>query len=123
METTVNNIESYQKHFTDKGFWSKLGKMAKKAGSKLVYHALLLYYVLKDPNTPMRAKGIILGALGYFILPIDIIPDVIVVLGFTDDLAAIMAVMAVVGKYVTSEMKEKAKAKCQKWFPEEVLVY
>mgnify|MGYP003297159323 CR=1 FL=1 len=58
-------------------FWSKLKKSAKRAGMKVVYKALQLYYALKSPNTPAWAKAVIIGALSYFISPIDLFPDII----------------------------------------------
>ncbi len=54
------------------------------------------YYCAFDKDTPLRAKGILLAALGYFVLPADTIPDVIVGLGFTDDLTVLTAAIAAV---------------------------
>ena len=80
-----------------------------KVGSKLLFFARLLYYILVSPSTPLKAKGIIIGALGYFILPLDLIPDLIPLVGFTDDLAAIMAVVGIVNRYSTPEIKAQAR--------------
>jgi uncharacterized membrane protein YkvA (DUF1232 family) len=60
----------------------------------------------------------IIGALGYFILPLDIIPDVVPVLGYTDDIAALAGVLVAVVKCVSPEIKEQAKAKLAEWFGE-----
>ncbi len=111
MNTTADDMEKYQKHYTEKGFWKKLGRTAKRAGSKVVYNALLLFYVLKDKNTPLKSKSIIVGALGYFILPIDLIPDLIPIAGFSDDLTALTAVVMAVSTSVTPEIKKKAEEK------------
>lgn len=69
------DIEKYEKHYNEDRFWTKVVRVAKRAGVKLVYAALLLYYVMKDPLTPQGDRLKIIGALGYFILPLDIIPD------------------------------------------------
>ena len=113
---TPENMERYQKHYSDKGLLDKIGKTFKKAGQKVIYYVLLLYYVLKDENTPTQHKMTILGALGYFILPMDIIPDFIPLAGFTDDTAAIIACLRSVYKSTTPQIKEQAVKKLDEWF-------
>lgn len=113
-----NELEKYSKHFSVEDFWKKLAKFAKKAGSKVIYVALLLYYVMTSDNVPQGDKLKIAGALGYLILPIDLIPDTIPVLGFTDDLAALLFAYNSVKVNVTPEMKEKAKEQLKEWFGE-----
>lgn len=108
---TINNIESYQPYYNKGLFWNKMNRVGGKVGSKLLYFARLLYYTLASPSTPLKAKGIIIGALGYFILPLDLIPDLIPLIGFTDDLAAIMAVVGIVNRYSTPEIKAQARKK------------
>ena len=83
------NLDDYAQYFNDSRLWRKLKKVAQKAGRKAVYYVLVLYYVARDPAVPSSMKLKILGALGYFILPLDFIPDAILGLGFTDDLAAL----------------------------------
>ena len=87
-----------------------------KAGVSVVYGALLLFYSLKDPSVPMKAKATIVGALGYFIAPIDLIADPIPVAGYGDDLAAIIAALGVISIYLTDETKQKAKNKTKELF-------
>ena len=79
----------YAKHYEENELWEKLRKFGRKAGIKVTYAALLLYYVLKNPATSSKDRAKIIGALGYFILPIDLIPDFIPIAGYTDDLAAL----------------------------------
>ena len=54
----TKNIEKYQKHYSEKGLWDKVAKTARKAGEKVIYAALLPYYVLQDKNTPLKHKFI-----------------------------------------------------------------
>lgn len=110
------DIERYQKHYSDKGLLDKIGKTFKKAGRKVIYYVLLLFYVLKDENTPTQHKMIILGALGYFILPMDLIPDFIPIAGFTDDATALISCLRSVYKNTTPEVRERAIKKLNEWF-------
>ena len=71
-----------------------------------------------DENTPRQHKMIIIGALGYFILPIDLIPDFIPIVGFSDDAAAIIACLKTVSDNVTPEIKRKSLNKLHDWFDE-----
>ena len=110
------NIERYGKHYDENRLWNKLGTVARRAGSKVVYPVLLLYYVLQDKKTPLKHKAVILGALGYFILPMDLVPDLVPILGFSDDLAALAACLKAIITNVTPDVKEKASRKLQAWF-------
>ncbi len=101
----------YQNSYSEKSFWGKLKKVAAKAGAKVIYLALILYYELKDPTVSIEDKGIIIGALGYFILPIDLIPDAIPVAGFTDDAAALAAAYGYIRKHLTPEVINRAQNK------------
>lgn len=112
------DLTKYEKNYSENGLWKKLSNVAKKAGLKTVYMVLLLYYVLKDTSTPKQYKAMIIGALGYFILPLDLIPDVVPVVGYTDDIAALAGVLVAVAKCVSPEIKEQAKAKLAEWFGE-----
>ncbi len=120
----MDNIENekslvpYGKHYSEEKLIDKILKVAKKAGVKVVYSALLLYYALMSNHFPAKEKAIILGALGYFILPVDFIPDAIPILGFTDDLLALVFAVRTVFNHITPEVEEKAKAKIRKLFGE-----
>ncbi|MBQ6086958.1 MAG: DUF1232 domain-containing protein [Bacteroidales bacterium] len=111
----IQDIE-YRKSYTDKDFWKKVGKIAKKGGEKIVYLALLLFYVMKSDEVELKQKLMIAGALGYMILPVDLIPDFIPVAGYADDFAALMAAYSMTKACVTPEIKAQANAKCREWF-------
>lgn len=110
------DLTPYAPYYQENAFWEKLKAFGKKAGIKLVYGALLLYYVVKNPSTKKADRAKILGALGYFILPLDIIPDFIPVAGYADDLAAITWGIYCVAKNITPEIKAEAAAKLHEWF-------
>ena len=111
-----NEIKKYEGNYSDSGFWGKLAKFALKIGEPVVYDALLLFYLLKSPSCPVQQKALILGALGYLILPADLVPDVIPLLGFTDDAAAIATVIKVVKNNITPEIENQARKKLSEWF-------
>ncbi|WP_428151413.1 YkvA family protein [Brevundimonas sp.] len=89
------------------GFWPKIGRVA--ARIPFADQVVSVYYAARDPETPMAAKGIMLGALAYFVMPIDAIPDVLAGIGFTDDAAVITAVIATLGANVRKRHRELAE--------------
>jgi uncharacterized membrane protein YkvA (DUF1232 family) len=112
----------YEKHYTDAGFWGKLKKFAVEAGVKVVYAGLILYYALQSPKTPLKAKVQIYGALGYLILPLDIVPDLIPVVGYLDDLGALLLAVRTVAKSIDNDVKHKAKDKLVEFFGAEAVL-
>ena len=110
------NLDDYAQYFSDSKLWSKLKKVAQRAGRKAVYYVLLLYYVSRDASVPTKVKLKVLGALGYFILPLDFIPDAIIGLGFSDDLAALAWALFTIRKYITPEIERKARERLRTWF-------
>ena len=101
------DVEQYQKHYSESGFWNKVGKL----GKKVLKPAMLLYYVMKSPDVPLATKATITGALGYLILPIYLVPDFIPVAGYADDGAALWAVVKMCDAYITPEIRAQADAK------------
>jgi uncharacterized membrane protein YkvA (DUF1232 family) len=75
-----------------------------------------MYYALQDADTPAWAKAVIIGALGYFISPIDLIPDVTPVVGFVDDLGVLVGAAATVALHIKDEHTIRAQEKLKKWF-------
>ncbi len=116
----TNNIEpnyaKYQDNYSDNDFWDKVKEYAKSAGESVLELALKLYYAAKDEDTPIWAKTTIYGALGYFILPVDLIPDVLPGVGFTDDLSILSAAVITVAVYIKDEHIKEAKDTLKKWF-------
>ena len=108
----------YSNNYSDNELLEKLTQFAKSAGRELVEKALILYYAASDPDTPQKAKAIIFSALGYFILPLDAIPDITPLLGFSDDLGAIALALATVAAHIKPQHRLAAKEKTNKWFGE-----
>ena len=89
-----------------KGFWPKMRRTA--ARIPFAGQAMAAWYAAQDPKTPLAAKGLILGALAYFVLPVDAIPDVCAGIGFTDDAAVIAAVLATLGAHLKPRHHDQA---------------
>ena len=102
--------------FDDVTLWDKITKQASKAGRDVIEKVLVLYFAATSSNTPVWAKCVIFAALTYFILPFDAIPDVILGVGYSDDLACLVASMGTVSAFISSECKEKANVKIYEWF-------
>jgi uncharacterized membrane protein YkvA (DUF1232 family) len=110
---------NYGNRFSQSDFVEKISRIAKRAGAKLVYAALILYYTLQSDKVSTKDKAIIIGALGYMISPIDVIPDAIPIAGLTDDLAVLIYVLKKFWVDVDPEIKERAKKKLDNWFDDD----
>jgi uncharacterized membrane protein YkvA (DUF1232 family) len=80
-------------------FWAKLKRFASRV--PFVEDLVAAYYCALDPATPMRVRGMLLAALAYFILPTDLIPDIVAGLGFADDMALLTAVIGMIASHIT----------------------
>ena len=109
---------NYEKHYSESSFWDKIKSVAVKAGYELINKALQLYYAMQSPTMPAKDKAIVIAVLGYFILPVDVVPDFIPALGFADDLAALAWALKTISSNITPEVKEKAQQRCDNLFLE-----
>lgn len=110
------DMEAYADDYSEKGLWDKIRDNVSSIGMKLIYKALQLYYVAQSPDCPVKVKAGIYGALGYLISPIDFIPNIVPVVGYTDDAAAIALALALSQMYLTEEINAKARAKIRDVF-------
>lgn len=115
-DTMKETIKKYQRYFSDERFWAKLKSQARNAGVKIVYSALLLFYAYRRKETPFYARSIILGVLGYFLAPIDLIPDLTPILGYTDDLGVLAFGLVTIAAYINQDVRQKARARLDQWF-------
>lgn len=109
----------YSDKYSASGFVEKISHIAKRAGAKLVYAALILYYTLQSKDVPLKDKAIIIGALGYLIGPFDVIPDAIPIAGLGDDVAVLLYVLRKIKGDLTDDVKKRAYDKLSKWFDED----
>ncbi len=97
-------------------FWAKAARYAGAAGRGTLEKALWLYYAAQSASTPAWARRVIYGALGYFIFPLDAIPDLAPLVGYTDDLSVMAAALVTVSLYITPEVKAQARDTLARWF-------
>ena len=116
---TLPDFMDYKDKFTQSAFVEKISHIAKRAGAKMVYAALILYYTLESDKVAFKDKAIIIAALGYLISPLDVIPDAIPIAGLGDDLAVLLYVLHKVWGDVSEDAKKKAQEKLSRWFDED----
>lgn len=102
---------NFSAEYTEPGFWSKVRSSAARMGRVGLGHALAMFQALKDADTPARAKAIIVGALGYFVMPLDLIPDLTPIIGFSDDLAVVASAYLAVALHIKPEHRAWAEAR------------
>ncbi|MFZ3511828.1 DUF1232 domain-containing protein [Vibrio harveyi] len=95
----------------EKTFWRKMKNSVKKAGEEIAVMGIKSWLAMADSNTSVRHKAILGGALAYFVLPTDMVPDVLAGVGFTDDMAALTLAANSVGNAITDEHEEQARDK------------
>ena len=96
-------------------FWTKLKHVA--GNVPFVEDLVAAYYCAMDPATPMRVRGMLLAALAYFIMPVDLIPDIVAGLGFADDMALLTAVVGLVSSSITPVHRAAAARALDKELP------
>ena len=103
----VPSVQRVNETRVTRGFWPKMRRVASRV--PFADRALSVWYAARDPETPTAAKGIMLAALAYFVLPVDAIPDVFAGIGFTDDAAVFAALLATLGGNVRKRHYELAR--------------
>lgn len=112
----MTDHNEYEQAYSETGFREKLKHFAKAAGREVVEKALLLYYAMQEEKAPAWAKATIAAALGYFIVPLDAIPDLTPAAGYADDLGVLVLAIAAVAAYINDDVRHKAAEKIEKWF-------
>lgn len=108
-------LVKYEKEYSESRLWEKIKKVAKKAGIKVIYYVLVLFYALQSENVTIAEKALIVAALGYFILPLDLIPDFIPIAGYGDDAAVLYGLIKALD-FIDERVKAQAKSKLKEWF-------
>lgn len=115
----LQDLQNKEKYYSEDGLLEKFKNCALKAGINVIYNALLLFHLIGDSKTPVIYKGIIIGALGYFISPIDLVPDFIPLLGYSDDLAALTLALSTVLSgigHLDPKIKAQTREDLTEWF-------
>jgi len=105
----VEDVAGYAEHYSEEAFWQKLQGLPRSAVGTVLEKALLCRELLLDGDTPLWVRGTLLGALGYLILPIDLVPDFIPGAGLVDDLALLLMILANLDIPVTEEIRRRAR--------------
>lgn len=111
-------LEKYQGKYSEEGLLQKISKYGKLIGIEVLYKAVQLWYVLQKPEVPAKNKALIMGALGYLISPLDFIPDLLPVLGYSDDIVAITFALIQVQGYIDADVRLKSRTLLRKFFSE-----
>lgn len=120
-QITEKELQKYEQHYNDSSFLDKVTKYGKLIGITALYKAVQLWFVLQKPDVPAGTKAVIMGALGYLIAPLDFLPDLLPVLGYTDDIVAITFALIKVQGYIDEEVERKSKKLLTKIFCEEAV--
>lgn len=109
-ELSPEDLSRYAPHYSEMSLKHKIFSLAGFLSQTILLPVFKLYYVLQSKDTPIQKKLYIMGGLGYFILPTDLLPDFLpALIGFTDDLVVIAFVMRLVKDHLTPELEAKAE--------------
>ena len=120
-QITEKELQKYEQHYNESSFLDKVTKYGKLIGINALYKAVQLWFVMQKPDVPATTKAVIMGALGYLIAPLDFLPDLMPVLGYTDDFVAITFALIKVQGYIDEEVERKSKHLLMKIFGEEAV--
>jgi len=113
---TPEQVRGYAGQYSDTRFWTKIRRVTRRAGYELLEKALWLHYAAQRPETPAWARATAYGALGYFILPFDAVPDWLYGMGLTDDLGALTFAVATLSQYIDAGVRRRTTRKLDGWF-------
>ncbi len=91
----------------ERGFWTKVRRTLGRV--PFVEEAVAAYFCAIDRSTPLQVKAILMGALAYFVVPLDMIPDFIAAFGFTDDAAVFYAALRIVAPHIKDRHRDRAR--------------
>lgn len=122
-ESKINEetLKKYKNNYSEPSLLDKVTRYGKSIGISMVYKALQIWFVMQRPDVPASVKAVIAGALGYLISPLDFIPDLTPVLGYTDDLVAITFAFVKVQGYIDDSVNAKALKLLERVFGSEAV--
>ena len=115
-KNTLKDLKKYEGLYSEESLMTKISRFAKKAGLNTTYYVLLLYTMLISGKTALKDKAVIIGALGYFICPIDLIPDIMIGTGFLDDASILMFALTTISSSITPEIRSNARKRLHQIF-------
>ena len=116
LEDITANLKLYEKYFSENELLQKIGKLGKSIGATVLYPVFLLFNLLKSGDINLKEKAMIIGTLGYFILPLDLLPDALVGVGYADDVAALTAAVTALASCITEDIQNESKSQLRKVF-------
>ncbi len=111
----ADKLSGYEKYYDENNFLTKLRKLVFRLGEEVVIHVLMLWFLLLSGKVPIKTRLLIMAALGYLVMPADLVSDFIPVLGFTDDIAFLTYAFNQTSRYMDESIRKKAIEKLQKW--------
>jgi len=115
-KNTIKDLKKYEGLYSEESLMTKISRFAKRAGLNTTYYVLLLYTMLISGKTALKDKAVIIGALGYFICPIDIIPDIMIGTGFLDDASILMFALTTISSSITPNIRLDARKRLHQIF-------
>ena len=116
LEDITANLNLYEKYFSESELLQKIGKFGKSIGATVLYPVFLLFNLLKSGDINLKEKAMIIGTLGYFILPLDLLPDALVGVGYADDVAALTAAVTALASCIIEDIQNESKSQLRKVF-------
>jgi uncharacterized membrane protein YkvA (DUF1232 family) len=115
----VKNFRQYIEYYDELQLADKIKAVGKTVGAKVISYVLIMVILISDKNIPLKVRLVFMAALGYLILPTDLIADLLPAIGFTDDIAFLSYAISNAREYITPEVKGKAKEKLGQWIDNE----
>ncbi len=115
----VKNFRQYIEYYDELRLADKIKAVGKTVGAKVISYVLIMVILISDKNIPLKVRLVFMAALGYLILPTDLIADLLPAIGFTDDIAFLSYAISNAREYITPEVKGKAKEKLGQWIDNE----
>lgn len=109
VEDITSNLNVYEKYFSESELLDKIKKFGKAMGATILYPVLLLFNLFKSGEINLKEKTMIVGTLGYVILPLDLIPDALAGMGYADDAMALTAAITALSSCLSENIQQISK--------------
>jgi uncharacterized membrane protein YkvA (DUF1232 family) len=111
MKIDITNLPAVHEQPDERQFWRKLVRVL--AYIPFAEDLVAAWYCAKDPATPVRVRALLWGAVAYFILPVDVMPDYLIGLGFSDDAAVVAMVISLLSRHIEPRHRRAAEARLE----------